>query len=157
MGYEQMEIDVTLESDRDLKENMQATAKFALGQIMEYSHPSNVKNRHEGYGIAAEGYSSLQGKMKSAKTDMDDMLKLLPNGDGDILNVVGSLYNSAVEVAVEAIKLAAQSQRIMDDLYYGTDGKTPLESYLDEGSGSDGQEDDGFEETTDDNEHAEEE
>lgn len=108
MDYEQMEIDITLESDRDLKENMQATAKFALGQIMEYQHPTKVKNRHEGYGIAAEGYASLQGKMKSTKTDMDDLLKLLPNGDGDVLNVIGSLYNSAVEVAVESIKLAAQ-------------------------------------------------
>lgn len=117
MDYEQMEIDITLESDRDLKENMQATAKFALGQIMEYQHPTKVKNRHEGYGIAAEGYASLQGKMKSTKTDMDDLLKLLPNGDGDVLNVIGSLYNSAVEVAVESIKLAAQAQRIMDDLY----------------------------------------
>lgn len=44
MDYEQMEIDITLESDRDLKENMQATAKFALGQIMEYQHPTKVKN-----------------------------------------------------------------------------------------------------------------
>ncbi len=158
MGYEQMEIDVTLESDRDLKENMQATAKFALGQIMEYSHPSNVRNRHEGYGIAAEGYSSLQGKMKSAKTDMDDMLKLLPNGDGDILNVVGSLYNSSIEVAVEAIKLAAQSQRIMDDLYYGTENKpTPLETYMEETeTEADQNEDDGFEETDDNKEDAEE-
>lgn len=102
MDYEQMEIDITLESDRDLKENMQATAKFALGQIMKYQHPTKVKNRHEGYGIAAEGYASLQGKMKSTKTDMDDLLKLLPNGDGDVLNVIGSLYNSAVEVAVES-------------------------------------------------------
>ena len=110
MDYEQMEIDITLESDRDLKENMQATAKFALGQIMEYQHPTKVKNRHEGYGIAAEGYASLQGKMKSTKTDMDDLLKLLPNGDGDVLNVIGSLYNSAVEVAVESIKLAAASK-----------------------------------------------
>lgn len=101
--YEQMEIDITLESDRDLKENMQATAKFALGQIMEYQHPTKVKNRHEGYGIAAEGYASLQGKMKSTKTDMDDLLKLLPNGDGDVLNVIGSLYNSAVEVAVDGV------------------------------------------------------
>ena len=76
MDYEQMEIDITLES-----ENMQATAKFALGQIMEYQNPTKVKNRHEGYGIAAEGYASLQGKMKSTKTDMDDLLKLLPNGE----------------------------------------------------------------------------
>lgn len=146
MAYEQMELDVTLESDRDLKENMQAAAKFALSQIKTYQNPTNVKNRHEGYGIAAEGYSALQGKMKSAKTDMDDLLKLLPNGDGDVLNVIGSLYNSSVEVAVEAIKLAAQSQRIMDDLYYGESRPTPLEEYLEEKT--EGQQDDneGFEE-----------
>lgn len=142
--YEQMEFDVTLESDRDLKENMQTAAKFALNQIKEYQNPTNVKNRHEGYGIAAEGYSALQGKMKSAKTDMDDLLKLLPNGDGDVLNVVGSLYNSSVEVAVEAIKLAAQSQRIMDDLYYGESRPTPLEEFIEQ---AEGQEDgEGFEE-----------
>lgn len=146
MDYEQMEIDITLESDRDLKENMQATAKFALGQIMEYQHPTEVKNRHEGYGIAAEGYSALQGKMKSVKTDMDDLLKLLPNGDGDVLNVIGSLYNSAVEVAVEAIKLAAQSQRIMDDLYYGESRPTPLEELMDAEDDEQEDENDGFEE-----------
>ena len=154
--YEQMEIDVTLESDRDLKENMQATAKFALGQIMKYQHPTKVKNRHEGYGIAAEGYASLQGKMKSTKTDMDDFIKLLQNGDGDVLNVVGSLYNSAVEVAVESIKLAAQAQRIMDDLYYGENGKpTPVEEYLVEQESAE-QEDDGFEEAENNKEDAEE-
>lgn len=155
--YEQMEIDVTLERDRDLKENMQAAAKFALGQIMEYVHPTKVKNRHEGYGIAAEGYSALQGKMKSAKTDMDDMLKLLPNGDGDVLNVIGSLYNSSVEIAVEAIKLAAHSQRIMDDLYYGESGKpTPMEEYLEEQETEQEDEADGFEEAGDNKEDAEE-
>lgn len=144
--YTQMEIDVTLESDRDLKENMQAAAKFVLGQIMEYTHPTEVKNRHEGYGIAAEGYSALQGKMKSVKTDMDDLLKLLPNGDGDVLNVIGSLYNSAVEVAMEAIKLAAQSQRIMDDLYYGESRPTPLEELMDAEDDEQEDENDGFEE-----------
>lgn len=135
---------------------MQATAKFALGQIMEYQYPTKVKNRHEGYGIAAEGYASLQGKMKSTKTDMDDLLKLLPNGDGDVLNVIGSLYNSAVEVAVESIKLAAQAQRIMDDLYYGESGKpTPMEEYMDEQEAG-ASEDDGFEEADNNKEDAEE-
>lgn len=146
MAYEQMEMDVTLESDRDLKENMQAAAKFALNQIKEYQNPTNVKNRHEGYGIAAEGYSALQGKMKSAKTDMDDLLKPLPNGDGDVLNVIGSLYNSSVEIAVEAIKLAAQSQRIMDDLYYGESRPTPLEEYLEETTEKQQDDNEGFEE-----------
>ncbi len=143
--YEQMELDVTLESDRDLKENMQSAARFALSQIKNYQNPTNVKNRHEGYGIAAEGYSALQGKMKSAKTDMDDLLKLLPNGDGDVLNVIGSLYNSSVEIAVEAIKLAAQSQRIMDDLYYGESRPTPLEEYLEETTEKQQDDNEGFE------------
>lgn len=76
--------------------------------------------------------------MKSTKTDMDDLLKLLPNGDGDVLNVIGSLYNSAVEVAVESIKLAAQAQRIMDEQEAGAS------------------EDDGFEEADNNKEDAEE-
>lgn len=140
--YDQMEFDVTLESERSLKDNVQKVIKFALEQIMEYNHPEQVRNRHKGYGIAAECYLSLQGRVKAANGEMQTMLKLLPNGEGDILNVVGSLYNSAAEIAVEAIKLAAQSQRILDDLYYG-ESKTPIEEYIE------GQEaaEDGFEET----------
>lgn len=140
--YDQMEFDLTLESERSLKDNVQKVIKFALEQIMEHDHPEQVRNRHEGYGIAAECYSSLQGRVKAANGEMQTMLKLLPNGEGDILNVVGSLYNSAAEIAVEAIKLAAQSQRILDDLYYG-ESKTPIEDYIE------GQEaaEDGFEET----------
>ena len=140
--YDQMEFDLTLESERSLKDNVQKVIKFALEQIMEHNHPEQVRNRHEGYGIAAECYSSLQGRVKAANGEMQTMLKLLPNGEGDILNVVGSLYNSAAEIAVEAIKLAAQSQRILDDLYYG-ESKTPMEEYIE------GQEaaEDGCEET----------
>lgn len=140
--YDQIEFDLTLESERSLKDNVQKVIKFALEQIMEYDHPEQVRNRHEGYGIAAECYSSLQGRVKAANGEMQTMLKLLPNGEGDILNVVGSLYNSAAEIAVEAIKLAAQSQRILDDLYYG-ESKTPIEDYIE------GQEaaEEGFEET----------
>lgn len=140
--YNQMEFDLTLESERNLKDNVQKVIKFALEQIMEYDHPEQVRNRHEGYGIAAECYSSLQGRVKAANGEMQTMLKLLPNGEGDILNVVGSLYNSAAEIAVEAIKLAAQSQRILDDLYYG-ESKTPIKDYIE------GQEaaEEGFEET----------
>lgn len=140
--YDRMEFDLTLESERNLKDNVQKVIKFALEQIMEYDHPEQVRNRHEGYGIAAECYSSLQGRVKAANGEMQTMLKLLPNGEGDILNVVGSLYNSAAEIAVEAIKLAAQSQRILDDLYYG-ESKTPIEDYIE------GQEaaEEGFEET----------
>lgn len=37
MDYEQMEIDITLESDRDLKENMQATASSHWGRLWSIS------------------------------------------------------------------------------------------------------------------------
>ena len=150
--YEQMVLDTTLESDRSLKDNVQTIIKFALGQMMEYSHPEQVRNKHEGYGIAAEGYSALGQKVKMANGDMQTMLKLLPSGEGDILNVVGSLYNSAAEIAVEAIKLA--SQRILNDLYYG-EKPTPIEEYLEEDEAD--QQGDGFEEAETVEENAEEE
>lgn len=129
--YEQMELDLTLEIDRSLKDNVQNVAKFALGQMVRYDRPSMVRNRHEGYGIAAEYNVSLHRDIKSVEVDMKSMLALLPNDEGDFINICGSLYNSAVETAVSAIKLAAQSQRILEDLY-DSETRTPLEDYLDE-------------------------
>lgn len=140
--YEQMEIDLTLEVDRSLKDNVQNVAKFALGQMVRYDRPSTVRNRHEGYGIASEYDVSLRRNVKTVEVDMKSMLSLFPNGEGDFINVCGSLYNSAIETAVSAIKLAAQSQRILEDLY-GSETRTPLEDYLEESgeggsSGADG-------------------
>ncbi|MCM1412335.1 MAG: hypothetical protein NC305_17590 [Lachnospiraceae bacterium] len=133
--YEQMELDLTLEIDRSLKDNVQNVAKFALGQIVRYDHPSRVRNRHEGYGIAAEYNVSLHRDIKAVEVDMKSMLALLPNDEGDFINLCGSLYNSAIETAVSAIKLAAQSQRILEDLY-DSETRTPMEDYLD-GTGED--------------------
>ena len=126
--YEQMELDMTLESDRALKDNIQEVARFALGQFVQNEHPSTVRNRHEGYGIATEFYSSLQRSDKAVGVEMKSMLSLLPNGDGDFTNICGSLYNAAIDTAVAAIRLAAQSRRIMEDIY-GSEPPTPLEEY----------------------------
>lgn len=128
--YEQMGLDLTLEMDRSLKDNVQNVAKFALGQIVRYDHPCAVRNRHEGYGIASEYDVSLRRNIKAVDVDMKSMLGLLPNGEGDFINICASLYNSAIETAVSAIKLAAQSQRILEDLY-GSETRTPIEDYLD--------------------------
>ena len=65
----------------DLKENMQEVANRTLEQIQEKTVLSEVKNRHEGYGISAEHYIIMQKAFKSVKTDMDDFLKLLPVED----------------------------------------------------------------------------
>lgn len=136
-NYEQMELDITLDRDRTLKDNVQEVARFALAQIMQNKNPAAVKNRHEGYGIAAEMYSNLQRNNKAIDVEMKSMLALLPNGEGDFTNICGSLYNTAIDTAVAAINLAAQSRRIMEDLYY-SDGPTPIEEYansLEDGDG----------------------
>lgn len=114
----------------NLKENMQEVANRTLEQIQENIVLSEVKNRHEGYGISAEHYIIMQKAFKSVKTDMDDFLKLLPVEDKNALNTVSSLYNSAIDMGVAAMEFAAQCKRILADLY--DKEKSPLEQYIDE-------------------------
>ena len=109
----------------NLKENMQEVANRTLEQIQENIVLSEVKNRHEGYGISAEHYIIMQKAFKSVKTDMDDFLKLLPVEDKNALNTVSSLYNSAIDMGVAAMEFAAQCKRILADLY--DKEKSPLE------------------------------
>lgn len=113
----------------NLKENMQEAANRTLEQIQENTVLSEVKNRHEEYGISAEHYISMQEAFKSVKTDMDKFLKLLPEEDKNVLITVISLYNSAVNMGVAAIEFAAQCKRILADLYYKE--KSPMEAYID--------------------------
>nr|DAQ86669.1 MAG TPA: hypothetical protein [Caudoviricetes sp.] len=113
----------------NLKENMQEVANRTLEQIQENIVLSEVKKRHEGYGISAEHYIIMQKAFKSIKTDMDDFLKLLPVEDKNALNTVSSLYNSAIDMGVAAMEFAAQCKRILADLY--DKEKSPLEQYMD--------------------------
>ena len=119
-----------LEWKEDIKENMQEASRITLEQLKELAELSEVKNRYEGYGISAEGYVSIQKAMKSVKTDMDDFLKLLPVAEQNALNCISSLYNSALDVGVEALKLAAQCQRILADLYDKERVISPMEEYI---------------------------
>ena len=133
--YEQMEMDFTLQRDRDLKGNVGICVDFDHHEIMA-DMPAAVRNRHEGYGIAAEHFAKLQACMKMANGDMQTYLRLIPNGESGCIQTAGTLYNSALEVAAAAIRLASQAKRIISDLY----GTTPLEEYT---AGTD---EEGFEE-----------
>lgn len=138
--YEQMQFDVTLDSERELKENVELAVSFACKQLAS-QEPPTVASRHEGYGIAAEAYSELAGTMKKVGDDMKTFLKILPAGNKEAIDASASLYNSAIEVAFEAIRMASQANRVMNDLYKAYDSETtPLEDYLAE------QETGGFEE-----------
>lgn len=135
-NYEQMEIDVRLDSERDLKDNVSRVIQFAYAKRKLEAETSGrpiqaVRNKHEGYGIAAEAWNKIQIKEKDIKNGMGDYLALLQVKGEESLQCCARLYDAALNLAVEAINMAADMNRVLNDLYYGTP-KTPLEEYADE-------------------------
>ena len=134
-AYEQMEIDVRLESEKDLKTNVGKVIKFFYDkrrmEAEESGYPlKQVKSKHEGYGIAAEAFSKIGAKQKNLKRGMDDYLALLQVKGEDGVSICGDIYNQALELAMEAIGMAADATRILNDLYYGYDSRTPIEQAI---------------------------
>ena len=135
--YEQMEIDVRLESEKSLKDNVSKVIQFTYDkrnlEAEENGRPiPAVRNKHEGYGIAAEAWSKIQFKEKDIKNGMGDYLALLQVQGEDAVQQCGRLYDAAMNLAIEAIGMAADMNRILNDLYYGVSDKTPLEEYAEE-------------------------
>jgi len=141
MDYEQMEMDLRLDYEKNLKDNIQTVVRFNHEKYMDEAYPSRVNNHHEGYGILSEHETVLTKAVKGVRGDMDTFLKILPNGQADAISTCGSVYNSCVMTAVAAIQMATQAKRILDDLY---DPVTPIERAIEEGLEEDGSE---FEET----------
>lgn len=151
-NYEQMEIDVRLESEKDLKTNLQKVVKFIYDkrnyEAQESGWPlKKVESKHEGYGIAAEAYTKIQAKEKSLNNSMKDFLNLLQSKDADSVQICGTIYNCALELAMEAVGMASDATRVLNDLYYG-DRTTPIEQALAElnAQAEEDAEGDGFEE-----------
>ena len=131
MNYEQMELDLRLDYERDLKTNIATVAKFT-GQKMAEDLESagrpltTIRTKQEAYGVAAQQFVKVGQKQKALKGEMDDFLKSL-EGDGEATQIAGALYNSGIELAQEAVIMAAHAKRILEGLYYGV--TTPLEDY----------------------------
>lgn len=132
MGYEQMKFDVTLSGDRELKDNVGIAVEFACRQVAAENRKT-VESNHEGYGIAAEGKVTLDSAMNKVSDDMKLFLRILPAGSSEAISAASSLKNSAIEVAFEAVKLAANADRVMNDLYKVAQSEsTPIEEYLED-------------------------
>lgn len=136
-NYEQMEIDVTLDSEKNLKDNVAKVIQFTYNkrnkEAEECGHPlPAVRNKHEGYGIAAEAWSKIQVREKDIKNGMGDYLALLQVQGEEAIQSCERLYDAAMNLAIEAIGMAADMNRILNDLYYGYSPKTPLEEYEEE-------------------------
>lgn len=143
--YEQMEIDVRLESEKDLKTNVGKVIKFFYDKRRMEAEESGwplkqVKGKHEGYGIAAEAFSKIGAKMKALDRGMKDYLALLQVKGEDGVSICGDIYAQALELAMEAIGMAADATRILNDLYYGYDSRTPIEQAIAEMKAQDDQE-----------------
>ena len=142
MKYEQQELDLRLDYERDLKTNIVTVAKFTGQKMAEdleaVGRPlTEIRTKQEAYGVAAQQFVKVGQKQKALKGGMDDFLKSLES-DGEATQIAGALYNSGIELAQEAVIMAAHAKRILEDLYYGQ--QTPLEEYaasLEEGDGFD--------------------
>ena len=76
-----------------------------------------IKNRHEGYGHAAEGLTRLELSMKRIKDDMKNYLgKLAEPNDSIVKDVAGDIYGHASQLAADAIAMAATAKRIIYDI-----------------------------------------
>ena len=140
MKYEQTELDLRLDWERDMDENIEILVSFAHRVLMEAQAGNLVKNRHEGYGLLAEQYVNVNTALKSLKDDMAAYLKILPIDDFKAVDAVASIDGSLHKLIVAATNMAAQAKRISDELYTMTQSyKSPLEEY------ADSQEADGFE------------
>ena len=152
--YEQMEIDVRLESEKSLKDNVAKVIQFTFDKRNLEAEESGrpipaVRNKHEGYGIAAEAWSRIQVREKDIKNGMGTYLALLQVKGEDAVQQCAELYDAALNLAIEAIGMAADMNRILNDLYYGVSSKTPLEEYADALEEAEAEEEegaDGFEE-----------
>ena len=71
--------------------------------------------------------------MKKVSDDMKLFLRILPAGSSEAISVASSLKNSSIEAAFEAVKLAANADKIMNDLYKVAQSEsTPIEEYLED-------------------------
>lgn len=129
----QLEFDLRLDYERNLKDNLITVTKFAGEQMKQNLEDEGrplkaVESKQEAYGIAAQQFVKVCTKEKALKGQMGDFLKLL-DADGEATQVAGTIYNAAMELAQESILMAAQASRILADLYY-TEPRTPLEEYM---------------------------
>ena len=143
MNYEQMELDLRLQPERDLDENIGVLMSFAHQQLMSEIPDKKEKNRHEGYGILAEKFVAVGAAIKAIQDGIKSYLRILPIDDYKAVDAVSSIDNSLTDLVTATVKMAAEAKRINDDLFrHASETKTPLEDYMD----SQG---DGFEETED--------
>lgn len=114
--YEQTEMDLRSQLAQRLAE-IAARATSDAQNAVTGTQPSFVRSRHEAYGIAAEHYGKAAASLKDAKDSMAKLLATPSNPAASAVEAVSSLCSSSETLAMDAILMAAEMRRVLDNLY----------------------------------------
>lgn len=72
-----------------------------------------VRNRHEGYGLLAEGYVNVNSAMDSVKAAMRDCLKSLAGTDGNFQDAASNTFNSLLDTCNAVVSMGVQAMNVI--------------------------------------------
>lgn len=135
-GDGQVNMDLRLDSERDLQSNIGTMIDFAeLVRKDTDGEQRVIRSKQEGYGYLAQLYTAVQANMKSVKVGMDKLLGMLGTDESACADQAASIFNSCQDVVESALLMAAEAKKVSADLYaiIPEPGLTPLEQMADDG------------------------
>ncbi len=132
--YEQLELDTRKQLDKAIYRVAEDAVKDAGDMIRECAEaPTDVRNRHEAYGIAAEYLTKISKAVSSIKGDTVTLLGTLSDPNYPAIEAVSSICNSTLAATATLIKATAEMQRTLRNLYsaenLANSEPTPMEEY----------------------------
>lgn len=82
------------------------------GQSAEGGLPP-VRNRHEGYGLLAEGYVNVNSAMDNVKAAMRDCLKSLAGTDANFQDAASNTFNSLLDTCIAVVSMGVQAMNVI--------------------------------------------
>lgn len=144
--YEQMELDTRPELEKAISRITADAVSDALDMIernCENSYdnlmPRKVRNRYEAYGVAAEHMETINGAVKSIKTDVQKLLDALPSdtliSPVEAISSIVSGMGRATEKLVTAVAVMKRTMNHLYEIEVDTtlDSPTPLEELAEQG------------------------
>ena len=86
-----------------------------------------VRNRHEGYGLLAEGFVGVKGTMDNVNAAMRDCLKSLSGTDGNFQDAASNLYNALLDECIAVAGMGVQALNVIYRIQSRPVDATPLE------------------------------
>ena len=86
-----------------------------------------VRNRHEGYGLLADGFVGVKGTMDNVNAAMRDCLKSLSGTDLNFQDAASNLYNALLDECIAVAAMGVQALNVIYRIQCQPTEPTPLE------------------------------